>query len=201
MIRSLAGKAVAVTAADAVRFEGTFLAGLSDTVRLQSMSADTIVCLPLSRIVMIEVAGNAWGPLVGLIGGGIAGGLVGGAIGSGGSGPDSFGSVDENMGALIGGVAGAAVGTAIGANVTATDRYTLPDGGMRIRRPVDTITVQVDRILRETELSVTIPWYDGTTTLPKARISVERKRGGIYIRVPRSLLYEDGRPRYIDDHR
>jgi hypothetical protein len=74
-------------------------------------------------------------------------------------------------------------------------------GGVRIRRVADTITLQVDKILRETEETVTIPWYSGTTTLPKARISVERKAGVTCFRVPRSLLYDEDRPRYLEDPR
>jgi len=104
-------------------------------------------------------------------------------------------------GALIGGLAGAVAGGFIGAQLTAAVRYEMPPGGIQISKPADTVTVEASKILEETEFSITIPWYEKTTTLPKSRISAVRRAGGIRLRVPRSLLYEDGDSRYIDSRK
>jgi hypothetical protein len=201
MIRSLTGKEVTITLENSKGLGGTILGGFSDTVRFQSSGADTTMYLPMDMIETIEAGGNLWGPIGGLLGGGLAGGVLGGGIENIGSTPGAgFGGIDVSMAALIGGLAGAALGLTVGANVTAADMYFLPPDGIQIAKHADTVTVQVDRILGETDLSVTIPWYSGTTTLPRSQISIQKKMGVTYIRVPRCLLYEDGGPRYIDGH-
>jgi hypothetical protein len=200
MLRSLTGENVTVTMRDSEQLEGTVIAGRLDTMQLLAKGAHSSVSLPLNMIADISTPGSAWGPIVGLIGGGVAGGFIGGSIGKSASESGGFGAVDENTGALIGGLAGAVVGVLVGAHMTAADVYKMPLGGIRISKPADTVTVEVSRILEETEFSITIPWYGKTTTLPKSRISIVRRTGEILIRVPRSLLYGDDGPRYIDSH-
>lgn len=197
--RFLTGQEATVTLRDSRRMAGTVVSVSSDTVRFRTGEADS--SLPLVMIKEIHVAGTFWGPVIGLVGGGLAGGLIGGVVMQKGrnSRGGGLGSIGETMGALIGGAAGSALGVLIGANVTAGSRYIIPSGGIHLRKTADTITVQVARILEENEFSITIPWNNWRTTLPKSEIVIQRNAGGVSIRVPRALLYEDGTPRYFDD--
>lgn len=105
----------------------------------------------------------------------------------------------EGVGALVGAALGGTIGLAVGAGSTSAHRFELPPHGTHTTWRADDITIQDATILRETDLSVTILWYSRTTTLPKDQIAIRKKAGEIFIRAPRSLLYDGDKPRHIDD--
>jgi hypothetical protein len=200
MFRSIRGEDVTVTLENSRELEGRIVELTPETLQLQGKHSDTLTHLPTRLVTSIYVAGSALGPIVGFLGGGVAGGFIGGEIGYSGTPEGGWRSVGAFGGAIVGALAGGIAGIVLGAGATAANEYTLPPSGMEMRTYVDTITVRVERILDETETFVTIPWYSGRTSLPKSQISIQKTTYGIYIKVPRPLLYQDNKPRYIDGH-
>jgi hypothetical protein len=201
MFQSVRGEDVTVTLENSRDLEGRLVAVTVDTLQLQVKSVDTLTRLPTSIVTSIYVAGSALGPIMGFLGGGLAGGAIGAVIGAGSSSSDHLGSsIGAAVGGAIGGLVGGIAGLAVGANATAAHEYIFAPGGIESKKPADTVIVQVKNFLHETESTVTIQWYGGKTTLPKSRISIQKTTDGIYIKVPRSFLYQDDNPRYIDSH-
>ncbi|MEW6511212.1 MAG: hypothetical protein AB1428_09665 [Bacteroidota bacterium] len=201
---SVMGEDVSVTLRDKTEIDGRLLLITPDTLRLRTAAGDSIIHYATKDVATIVRGGSAVGPVLGFLGGGGIGVLVGYAVGRGERG--SGAGIAEFFGMVIIGSAGALAGTVIGANITPGREFLIPATGIP-RKPSDTldassdvgpmVAVEIDKLLEETPRTVTFRWYERTTTLPKARITIERRGPLVLIRAPRGLLYNaDNTPRY-----
>jgi hypothetical protein len=189
MVRSVSGEEVMVVIEDSAQHEGEAIGVDRDTLRLLLKDSGKLLHLPMQNVKSIKGGGSLLGPAAELPAGGVVGGFVGAGIGRAGS--SSFRSIGEGLGALSGAAFGAIIGVAIGAMATPAVDFVLPDSRIEPTGSRDVGTVRVDRLLEETDVSVTIRWYDGTATLPKSQITIERRADGIYVKAPKPLLYDE----------
>jgi hypothetical protein len=202
----LEGEDVTVTMSDGSVVRGTIDRLDADTLYLKGEHDGEVSTEPLHGVVLIRPGRKVAPAIAGMLGGALLGGIVGGAIAMEAEEPDPRALGFNTAFAGIGGAAaGALVGLAVGGVVvslaTAVTDYNVSPGRAETAGVEDIVTILDARILRETDLSITIPWYAKTTTLPKSRISMQKKAGEIQLRVPRSLLYDGDSPKYIDDAR
>jgi hypothetical protein len=188
------GKDVIVSLRSDKPHEGKVIGATRDTLFLKTSTPDSLFPLPMSDVESIYLNGSATGPILGLLLGGAVGGAIGAAIGHASEehdGPNFLRGIGTLIGAGIGAVAGGVTGVLVGASATAAEMFVFKVSTAQSTGTAGFVLLQVKELLRETETSITIEWDNGNTVLPKSQVSIQRKADGIFIRVPRLLLYDE----------
>jgi hypothetical protein len=197
MVESMTGEEVKVNLRSGETVQGEALTLTADTLWLHLAQSDSTLHLSMGEVKSIETSPTAAGPILGVLAGGAVGAGIGALIGDAMDSRQSsrgFGPSAAEVVAMMGGVVGVVTGVIVGANATSGQRFVLPEGGTPATRPQEAIPTEyvrviVNRILEETETSITIRRGDRNVTLPKSEIRITRTKDGIEIKLPRELWY------------